>query len=50
MIVDDNTDPLPNKPKGMGKKTQAYSQEELDGLDKGMPTIPQENTPKGEKR
>ena len=31
MIVDDD-DPLPNKPKGLGKKPQAYSQEELDSL------------------
>ena len=36
MIVDDqDDDPLPGKPKGMGKKGKccAYTQEELDGLD-----------------
>ena len=34
MIVDDD-DPLPGKPKGMGKKekSHAYTQEELDSLD-----------------
>ena len=36
MIVDDDDDdPLPERPKGMGKKekSHAYTQEELDGLD-----------------
>ena len=36
MIVDDDDDdPLPGKPKGMGKKEKSsmYTQEELDGLD-----------------
>ena len=35
MIVDDDDDPLPERPKGMGKKdkSNAYTQEELDGLD-----------------
>ena len=35
MIVDDDDDPLPERPKGIGKKdkSHAYTQEELDGLD-----------------
>ena len=35
MIVDDDDDPLPGRPKGMGKKDKShvYTQEELDGLD-----------------
>ena len=35
MIVDDDDDPLPERPKGTGKKdkSHAYTQEELDGLD-----------------
>ena len=35
MIVDDDGDPLPERPKGVGKKdkSHAYNQEELDGLD-----------------
>ena len=35
MIVDDDDDPLPNRPKGMGKKdkSRAYTQDELAGLD-----------------
>ena len=35
MIVDDDDDPLPERPKGMGKKdkSRAYTQDELDGLD-----------------
>ena len=35
MIVDDDDDPLPERPKGMGKKDKycAYTQDELDGLD-----------------
>ena len=34
MIVDDDdNDPLPEKPKGMGEKTHAYTQEELNSLD-----------------
>ena len=34
MIVDDDDDPLPERPKGMGKKdkSHAYTQDELDGL------------------
>ena len=34
MIVDDNDDPLPRRPKGMGKKEKShvYTQEELNGL------------------
>ena len=35
MIMDDDDDPLPERPKGMGKKdkSHAYTQDELDGLD-----------------
>ena len=35
MIVDDDDDPLPDRPKGMGKKdkSHAYTQDELDDLD-----------------
>ena len=35
MIVDDDDDPLPGRPKGMGKneKSHVYTQEELNGLD-----------------
>ena len=35
MIVDDDNDPLPDRPKGMGKKdkSHAYTQDELAGLD-----------------
>ena len=35
MIVDDDDDPLPKRPKGMGKKDKscAYTQDELDSLD-----------------
>ena len=35
MIIDDDDDPLPERPKGMGKKdkSRAYTQDELDGLD-----------------
>ena len=35
MIVDNNDDPLPRRPKGMGKKEKShvYTQEELNGLD-----------------
>ena len=35
MIVDDDDDPLPGRPKGTGKrdKSHVYTQEELDGLD-----------------
>ena len=35
MIVDDDDEPLPERPKGMGKKdkSRAYTQDELDGLD-----------------
>ena len=35
MIVDDDDEPLPERPKGMGKKEKscAYTQDELDGLD-----------------
>ena len=35
MIVDDDDDPLPERPKGMGKKdkSHAYTPDELDGLD-----------------
>ena len=35
MIIDDDDDPLPERPKGTGKKDKscAYTQEELDGLD-----------------
>ena len=35
MIIDDDDDPLPERPKGTGKKdkSRAYTQEELDGLD-----------------
>ena len=35
MIMDDDDDPLPERPKGTGKKdkSHAYTQDELDGLD-----------------
>ena len=34
MIVDEDNDrPLPDKPKGLGKKPQVYTQEEMSAFD-----------------